>query len=180
VRSRWACEQRNMAVKHEEQAVAGQRIARCSGAGRCRGQSLVELALVLPLLTLILVGAVDLGRVFISYAQLTNAVKEGALFGADYPSQIQSSSNPPDPNYITSRVRAEANLGSGLANTDITVQCYRKPAMTTSFSCDDGTVSSGDLIEVTASYAFKPITTQMIGFLPSTYKIRKAARMIIW
>ena len=43
-----------------------------------RGQSLVELALVLPLLILLLAGVADLGRAFFSYIQITNAAREGA------------------------------------------------------------------------------------------------------
>src|SRR3954453_9121183 len=51
--------------------------------GRARaGTSLVELALLSPLLALILVGTVDLGRVFIYYERLTSAVREGAIHGA--------------------------------------------------------------------------------------------------
>ena len=43
-----------------------------------RGQSLVELALVMPLLILLLTGIADLGRAFYSYIQITNAAREGA------------------------------------------------------------------------------------------------------
>jgi hypothetical protein len=43
-----------------------------------RGQSLVELALVLPLLILLLSGMVDLGRAFYGYISITNGAREGA------------------------------------------------------------------------------------------------------
>lgn len=42
------------------------------------GQGLVELALVLPLLLVILLGALDLGRVFYAYAAISNAAYEAA------------------------------------------------------------------------------------------------------
>ncbi len=45
---------------------------------RRRGQGLVELAVVLPLLLLILLGAIDLGRVFFAYAAISNAAYEAA------------------------------------------------------------------------------------------------------
>lgn len=51
------------------------RAARC----RPRGQSIPELALILPVLLLLLVGAVDLGRAFYGQITVTNAAKEGAL-----------------------------------------------------------------------------------------------------
>ena len=50
-----------------------------------RGQSLVELALVLPLLILLLAGTVDLGRAFFSYIVITNAAQEGARAGSRMP-----------------------------------------------------------------------------------------------
>ncbi|HEU5197984.1 MAG TPA: TadE/TadG family type IV pilus assembly protein [Ktedonobacterales bacterium] len=45
---------------------------------RWRGQGLVELALVLPLLLVILLGIIDLGRVFFAYAAISNAAYEAA------------------------------------------------------------------------------------------------------
>jgi Flp pilus assembly protein TadG len=43
-----------------------------------RGQGLVELAVVLPFLLIILMGAIDLGRVFFAYAAISNAAYEAA------------------------------------------------------------------------------------------------------
>lgn len=47
-----------------------------------QGQQLVELALVLPILLLILLGTLDLGRVFHTQVALTNAAREAARFAA--------------------------------------------------------------------------------------------------
>ena len=52
---------------------------------RERGQSLVETAVVLPILLLLLAAIVDFGRAFDAYIILTNAVREGARFGATNP-----------------------------------------------------------------------------------------------
>ena len=46
--------------------------------GKERGQSLVELAMLLPLLMMIVLGAVDFGRVFFAYTTIVNAAREGA------------------------------------------------------------------------------------------------------
>ncbi len=45
---------------------------------RRRGQGLVELVVILPVLLLVLVGAIDLGRVFYSYTAISNAAYEAA------------------------------------------------------------------------------------------------------
>lgn len=42
------------------------------------GQSLVELALAMPLLLLILLGTVDMGRMFFDYIEMKNAAREAA------------------------------------------------------------------------------------------------------
>src|SRR5690348_12334653 len=52
---------------------------RMSGRSRLRrGQGLVELAMILPFLLLILVGVIDLGRMFFAYAAISNAAYEAA------------------------------------------------------------------------------------------------------
>ena len=47
-----------------------------------RGQSLVEMALVLPILLLLVAAIADFGRAFNSYIVITNAAREGARFAA--------------------------------------------------------------------------------------------------
>ena len=52
-----------------------------------RGQSLVEFALVLPLLIVILVMAIDFGRVYFGWVGLQNVARIGANFAAQYAGQ---------------------------------------------------------------------------------------------
>ena len=52
---------------------------------RTTGAALVELALILPLLILIVLGCVDFGRFATSYTAVTNAAREGANFGSTHP-----------------------------------------------------------------------------------------------
>lgn len=49
------------------------------------GQELVEFAILLPLLLLLVFGAVDLGRLFHAYITISNAAREGARYGIIYP-----------------------------------------------------------------------------------------------
>ena len=52
-----------------------------------KGQSLVEFALVLPVLLIILSGVLDLGRLYYVYVVLTDSASEGVAYAI---------SNPPD------------------------------------------------------------------------------------
>jgi len=50
-----------------------------------RGQSLLEFALLLPVLLLILAGVLDLGRLFFSHVAVTDAAAEGVAYAAIHP-----------------------------------------------------------------------------------------------
>ena len=52
---------------------------------RSRGQSLVEFALVLPVLLLVVLIAIDFGRAFLSVISVTNASRIGASYAAGHP-----------------------------------------------------------------------------------------------
>jgi hypothetical protein len=51
-------------------------------------QALVEIALLLPILLLLVLGSIDFGRMFITRIVLTNAAREGANYLAYYPEDL--------------------------------------------------------------------------------------------
>jgi len=51
-----------------------------------KGQSLVEVALAMPLLIIIMMGILDLGRAYLTYIALSDAAAEGAAYAAIHPS----------------------------------------------------------------------------------------------
>ena len=89
-----------------------------------KGQSVVEMALLLPVLLLILLGIIEFGRIYGAYMIISNAARDGARVGSvggTY-SQIQttdlndsSALNPLDINVTTS------TSGSGGRGDSITV-----------------------------------------------------------
>ncbi len=60
-------------------------------ARRARGQSLVEFAIFIPILLMILVMAVDLGRVYLGWVSLNNVARVGANFAAQNPDAWEGS-----------------------------------------------------------------------------------------
>jgi Flp pilus assembly protein TadG len=52
------------------------------------GQSLVELAITLPILVLLLLGTLDFGMAIFSYSMLRDAAQEGAFYGSFNPSNV--------------------------------------------------------------------------------------------
>lgn len=77
---------------------------------RGRGQALVEFALVAPVLLLLLLGAIDLGRLLYAQIVITNAAKEGALV-ASQGGSFQANQACSDTNMVMCGVLSEAKGG---------------------------------------------------------------------
>ncbi len=121
---------------------------------RTLGQSVVEFALILPVMLLLLAAAIDLGRLFYAYVAVENAAKEGAFFGARNPLCDDGvNTNCDDPNNVIWHVRNEApNLGSQFTTT---VACRDNAGtlMQPINNCLDGMK-----YQVTVTYPFRLIT----------------------
>jgi Flp pilus assembly protein TadG len=103
-----------------------------------RGQTLVEYALMLPILILIVIMLVDLGRAVYYYSVVFNAAREGARWGII---------DPEDTAGIEAAAKAKI---TGINPADVTVVS----AMPTE-----------DTIRVTVSYSFAPVTPLVGNFL---------------
>ena len=79
---------------------------------RRRGQALVEFALIVPVMLLLLVIAIDFGRLFFSYIQISNAAREGAAYGAHAPTNLVE---------ITNKARQETNAQAQAGESAIAV-----------------------------------------------------------
>ncbi len=115
-----------------------------------RGQSLVELALVLPLLSVLLMGVVDLGRGVSTYIVLSHSAREGAYW---------LSTHPYDVNGAVARVEEEMTLGGV------------DPAMAT---VTVNAADSGGICEVQIDYNY----TLLFGLFPQgAFNLRVEAFM---
>ena len=109
-----------------------------------RGAALVELAMVLPLLLLILVGIIELGLLFYNQQVLTNASREGARAGIAYATGI------PDivDNYCQSRLITFGPVPP--VNTVVT-----------------GGVSYPNDLKITVIYDYTFFVPELLGFGPT-------------
>jgi Flp pilus assembly protein TadG len=106
----------------------------------CRGQSLAELAVILPVLLLLVLGAVDFGRVYFAYVSVTNGARNGAQYAALSPEAAA------DPDGIREAAIADTSdlLNTSETNPEVTVAT--------------GTDSQGGLYaDVTVSYTYSTI-----------------------
>jgi Flp pilus assembly protein TadG len=108
-----------------------------------KGQSLLELALILPLLIIILAGVLDLGRLYYAYVAVTDAAAEGASYAAIHPEQS-------DRDEVLQRAQEASR---GLVQIDSSMVAVDCP-----------TVASGAPITVTVSYSFT-VATPLINVI---------------
>jgi hypothetical protein len=80
---------------------------------QCRGQEMVEFAIIFPVLVLFLFGVIDLGRMFHALTVITNAARAGARYGTAEACTVTSGVFGCDTAAIIQETRAEA-LGSGI------------------------------------------------------------------
>lgn len=110
---------------------------------RQKGQALVELALVLPVLLLILFGIMEFGRIFHAYLVITNAAREGGREGSINNNDSQ----------IKAIVEKAAAPSLNLDNLSVTI------------TPDESNRERGDPLTVEVDYQvdlFIPVITQLI------------------
>ena len=124
-----------------------------------RGQSLVEMSLMLVILLTILSGVLDLGRGFFSYIAIQNAAGEGALYAAINPRCPHADSAPAgfdcsNPNNVDYRAKNESPSGGLVDPAQMSVQVFYADG-TSEYSADN--TLEGNPIEVKVQYRFRLI-----------------------
>jgi Flp pilus assembly protein TadG len=92
---------------------------------RSQGQSMIEMAVLLPLLLVLIIGAIEFGRLFFTQVVITNAAREGAYYLATHPSDYDSGTGNAPNTTIAAEMEAS---NSGIDN--ITVSVVRKNCCT--------------------------------------------------
>jgi Flp pilus assembly protein TadG len=109
-----------------------------------RGQSLVELALLLPLLLLFLMMILDLGRAVYYYSVIHNAAREGARYGIVHYHNVTTSAA-----LTASIITTAKELAIGIDPADLTITTPGIPAFP---------IETGDILVVKAEYSFSAVT----------------------
>ena len=104
-----------------------------------RGAAMVEMALVLPIVILLVLGMIDVGRALVLYNNLTNAAREGARLGASQMPSVNTTA-------ITTRVESRIATFSGTAVT------------TGKVSVTAPTATNNTVTVTISGYPFTPLT----------------------
>ena len=115
------------------------------------GQTLVEFALIIPLVLMLLLGFLDLGRAIFYYSSLSNAVREGTRQGI-----VMESVGNQDPRLIS--IVSEYAFGLGPTNV-----------VTIDVSVTNDADGYRDTLQITANHCFVPVTpgiASLFGCIP--------------
>jgi PKD repeat protein len=140
-----------------------------SRRSRRRGQALVEFALVLPAFLLLLVIAVDFGRLFFSYIEINNAAREGASYAATNPtdtSGIQA--------HILQETNAQSQAGAGAISMPI-VTCKDTTGATMACSAAAGGSGPGNTVTVSVDEPFTFYTPLVNNFFNNNLSLGSSA-----
>ena len=122
------------------------------------GQTLIEFAIIFPLLMFLLIGFFDLGRAIFYYSSFTNAVREAARTGIvkEYGTYVD------DADFEAQMKQKVIDYGFGLATlaeNDIDVNVIE---------ITEGSEYFKEYIEVTGIFCYEPITPGIISIINST------------
>lgn len=129
---------------------------------RERGASLVEFAFIAPLMVLLVMGVLDLGRAYRMDIRLENAAREGAAFGQLFPNKVDCGSSLD----IHERVSDEEPGVATSPSFTITVIGIDEGAETEIVGCNSGIAHPGERlrVEVSAEYqVMTPVVSQVVG-----------------
>ena len=125
---------------------------------RCAWRALLEFALVFPLLAMLVLGTIDVGRAFLTWNEAKNAAREGAAYAQLYPNRpVPAAGECADPENI--RYHAQAESGTDFAITTRRVRClapchpWRVPSPSS-----PAAVGPGAEVTVRATRSFAPLT----------------------
>ena len=126
-----------------------------SSRDRSIGQSLVEFAIFVPVLAVILLAAVDFGRVYLGWVTLNNVARIGANYAAQNPDAWAGSGN------ATAQARYRALMQNDAAGINCSLPSTLPGPI---FEDSSHTIGSRVHVDLTCTFAlFTPIVANVIG-----------------
>lgn len=151
-------------------------------------QSVIEMAFTLPILLLIIMGIIDFGFALSDRVALSNAARNGVRYATTH-STAWSNSNSPPANTIEGAILSSGGTSS-IPNDDqhITIAyqnpdgsaCGQYSAASNSFTggSQSTCVTPQNLIQVTVSYTYSPITPGIGQLFPQGMILASSATMV--
>ncbi len=144
-------------------------------AARREGQSMVEFALILPLMVLFVAGIFDLGRAFFADITITNAAREGARYGVLNHDDSQGICN------ASFKEAQSSNITLDYSKITISCGCCTitcvEPTLTNPNPTDSIDCSANQPIDVTVGYNYNDMIFKF--FFPDPIFMNKRVEMLV-
>ena len=145
------------------------------GRGRFKAQSLVEFGLVLPIMVLLIMGTIDLGRLFYVKIALSSAAREGAYYLSYYPGD-SATCDPLNPGQCYqgtwTAVQNEANnLGLNVVYANMVITVYDPAGNPKS-----PPINQGDTVQVTVNQS---VDLFIFNFIRGPVPLGGAVQMLV-
>lgn len=142
-----------------------------------RGASVIELAVITPVMVLLVMGVLDLARGYKMQIELSNAAREGAAYAQFFPNDVYCTSR----DDISERVQDERD---GIVVTNaFTVRVFTEDAggaMTQEVTgCGGTTVQAGDRVKVEVSGIFDVFTPLIEDIAGPVIYVRRSAEVVV-
>ena len=139
------------------------------------GASMVEFALVLPLVVFLSLGVVDLGRAYRLKARLTNAAREGGAYAQQFPSQVSPGLTCTDPSNVVYVSQHEEGSMNGFSVEVTNASSGGTPIA----GCRTTAVSPGSRVTVVTSASFTPLTPGVSLLLGARKALRGVSEVVV-
>lgn len=140
---------------------------------RQRGSTLVEQAIILPVMLALFFGVIDMGRALYSYSFVSYVAREATRWASVRGGGINGFANQP---LVTNFVKNAAGAGIDPANISATIAWGPPPHGSPACTGGGGAEKPGCVVQVTVTYNFKFV----LPFLPTgTIRMSSESQMII-
>jgi len=131
-----------------------------------RGQAIIEMAIVLPLVLLLLVGVIDFGRIYFTTMTVAHAARAGAQYGA------QRNGTSGD---IAGMKQAALDAAGDVPGVTADARQYCQCASGTSVDCLDSTTCAEGAPQVYVEVTADKVFTTMLQYpgIPSTNDVSR-------
>jgi Flp pilus assembly protein TadG len=148
--------------------------------GRAGGQSLVEFALVLPIIVLLIVGFVEIGRAVFAFNTIANAARQGARVAAVNQLSVVTDcdesrpiEDPYEPHWSIRGCAIAAASTLGITTSNVSISYLAPPS--TTLSCTP-TLHVGCIASVTVTYHYA-IATPFVSLLIGPFTMSQTSQM---
>lgn len=146
------------------------RVSPSPGGRRCRGQSLVEMALLAPVLAALLFGVVESGRLFYAWVTVQHAARAGTRFAV-------TGIGERDGTRLRQIQRTALEAARGLPARDLQITIRSWHGLRGRQQLIVGSAGGPcDLVEVEVQYTFRPIIPLIARLLPQQMILRGSDR----